>query len=123
MTSDLRGTAGADYHAGFYRVSSNDLHQAQAVADFAYRELGLRRMATMHDGDPFTHRGLSGAFAAAFEALGGTVTAVAEVSKGETEMAPVLTGIAADGAEGIFFILFPEEAGHVVRQAGEVCGA
>ena len=121
LTSDLRGTAGADYHAGFYRVSSNDLHQAQAVAEFAYGELGLRRMATMHDGDPFTS-GLSGAFAAAFEALGGTVTAVAEVSKGETEMAPVLTGIAADGAEGIFFSLFPEEASHVVRQAGEVAG-
>ena len=75
----------------------------------------------MHDGDPYSS-GLSGAFAAAFEALGGTVTAVAEVSKGETEMAPVLTGIAADGPEGIFFILFPEEAGHVVRQAGEVAG-
>ena len=121
LTSDLRGTAGADYHAGFYRVSSNDLHQAQAVADFAYSELGLRRMATMHDGDPYSS-GLSGAFAAVFEALGGTVTAVAEVSKGETEMAPVLTDIAADGAEGIFFILFPEEAGHVVRQAGDVAG-
>ncbi len=121
LTSDLRGNAGANYHAGFYRVSSNDLHQAQAVAEFAYAELGLRRMATMHDGDPYSS-GLSDAFAAAFAALGGAVTAVAEVSRGETDMTPALTGIAADGPEGIFFILFPEEAGQVVRQAGEVEG-
>ena len=121
LTSDLQGNAGTDYHAGFYRVASNDLHQAQAVAAFAYGELGLRRMATMHDGDPYSF-GLSDAFAGAFKAMGGAVTAVAEVSRGETDLAPILTGIAAGGPEGIFFILFPEEAGQVVRQAGEVEG-
>ena len=121
LTSDLRGNAGANYHAGYYRVSSNDLHQAEAVAEFVYSELGLRRMATIHDGDPYT-TGLTGAFAIAFEALGGTVTAVAEVSRGDTDMAPVLTRIAADSPEGIFFPLFPDEAGYVVRQIGEVDG-
>ena len=121
LTSDLRGNAGADYHAGFYRVSSNDLYQGQAMAEFAYSELGLRRMAAMHDGDPYTS-GLASAFVAAFEALGGAVTDVAVVSRGETDMVPVLTGIAAQGPEGLVFTLFPEEAGHVVRQVGEVAG-
>ena len=121
LTSDLRGNAGANYHAGFYRVSSNDLYQGQAIAEFAFRELGLRRMAAMHDGDPYTS-GLTNAFVAAFEALGGAVTDVAVVSKGETDMAPVLTRVAADGPEGLVFLLFPEEAGHVVRQIVEVEG-
>ncbi len=121
LTSDLRGNAGADYHAGFYRVSSNDLHQAQAVAAYAYDELGLRRMATMDDGDLYTS-GLAGAFVTAFEALGGTVTAAAVVDKGETDMVPTLTSIAAGEPEGIFFLLFPEGAGYVVRQVGEVEG-
>ena len=121
LTSDLRGNAGADYHAGFYRVSSNDLYQGQAMAEFAYHELGLRRMAAMHDGDPYTS-GLAGAFVAAFEALGGAVTDVAVVRRGETEMVPVLTGMAAEGPEGLVFLLFPEEAGHVVRQVREVEG-
>lgn len=121
LTSDLRGNAGASYHAGYYRVSSNDLYQGQAVAEFVFSELGLRRMATIHDGDPFT-AGLTGAFAVAFEEMGGTVTAVAEVSKGDTDFIPVLAGIAADGPEGIFFLLYPDETGYFVRQMEEVEG-
>ncbi|MDE0143469.1 MAG: branched-chain amino acid ABC transporter substrate-binding protein [Caldilineaceae bacterium] len=121
LTSDLRGNAGANYHPGYYRVSSNDLYQAQAVAEFVHTELGLRRMATIHDGDPYT-TGLTAAFAVAFEALGGAVTAVEEVSRGDTDMIPVLTRIAAGNPEGIFFPLFPDEAGHVVQQIEEVEG-
>ena len=121
LTSDLRGNAGANYHAGFYRVSSNDLHQGQTMAEFAYGELGLRRMAAMHDGSPYTSE-LARAFSDAFEALGGVVTAVAEVNRGETDMIPALTGIAAGRPEGLVFLLLPEEAGTLVRQVGAVEG-
>ena len=54
LTSDLRGNAGANYHEGYYRTANNDLHQARAVARFTYTELGLRKMAAIHDGDPYT---------------------------------------------------------------------
>lgn len=121
LTSDLRGNAGANHHAGYFRVSSNDLHFGQAVAEFVYSELGLRRMATMHDGDPYTS-GLSSAFVASFEELGGSVTAVVEVERGHAEMVPALTRIAAEDPEGIFFLLFPDEAGQVVRQVNGVEG-
>lgn len=121
LTSDLRGNAGANYHPGYYRVSSNDLYQAQAVAEFVHNQLGLHRMAAIHDGDPYT-TGITEAFSAAFEALGGAVTAVEEVSRGDTDMIPVLTRIAASNPEGIFFPLFPDEAGHVVQQIEEVEG-
>ena len=120
LTSDLRGNAGSNYHAGYHRVSSNDLYQAEAVADFVYNELGLRTMAAIHDGDPYTS-GLTAAFKAAFEELGGTV-AVAMVNKGDTDMIPVLTEIAAASPEGLFLPLFPEEAGPLLRQSGEVDG-
>ena len=81
LTSDLRGNAGAHYYPGYYRVSSNDLYLARAVAEFVYRELGLRKMAAIHDGDPYT-TGLTDAFAVAFEELGGAITAVGTVSRG-----------------------------------------
>ena len=68
LTSDLAGNPGPDYHPGYYRVDDNDLYQGQAVADFAYRELGLRRMATVDDGDPYT-TALVSAFGDAFRAL------------------------------------------------------
>lgn len=121
LTSDLQGNPGANYHAGYYRVSSNDLYQAQAVAEFVHNQLGLHRMAAIHDGDPYT-TGITAAFTTAFESLGGAVTAIEEVSRGDTDMIPVLTRIAAANPEGIFFPLFPDEAGHVVQQLEKVEG-
>ncbi len=120
LTSDLRGNAGSNYHPGYHRVASNDLYQAEAVAGFVYNELGLRTMAAVHDGDPYTS-GLTAAFKAAFEELGGTV-AVAKVNKGDTHMIPVLTEIAAASPEGLFLPIFPEEAGPILRQSSEVAG-
>ena len=86
LTSDLRGKAGSNYHPGYYRTANNDLYEARAVAQFAYNELDLRRMAAIHDGDPYTS-GLTGAFTTAFEELGGSI-AIASVSRGDTDMAP-----------------------------------
>ncbi len=120
LTSDLRGVAGSNYHPGYHRTASNDLYQAEAVADFVYNELGLRRMAAIHDGDPYSS-GLTEAFKAAFEELGGTVAA-AMVNKGDTDMIPVLTEVAAGSPEGLFMPIFPEEAGPIVRQSGQVEG-
>ncbi len=115
LTSDLRGNAGSNYHPGYHRIASNDFYQAQAVADFVYNELGLRTMAAIHDGDPYT-LGLVSAFSAAFAELGGSVT-VAAINKGDTDMLPVLAQIADASPEGLFIPLFPEEAAYIVRQS------
>ena len=120
LTSDLRGNAGSNYHPGYHRVASNDLYQAEAVADFVYNELGLRSMAAIHDGDPYSS-GLTAAFTTAFEQLGGSV-AVAMVNKGDTDMLPVLTEVAAGSPEGLFLPIFPEEAGPILRQSSQVDG-
>ena len=120
LTSDLRGAAGSNYHPGYYRTANNDLHEARAVAEFAYNELGLRKVAAIHDGDPYT-TGLTGAFATAFEELGGSVT-VTSVSRGDANMVPVLTQIAAGSPDSLFFPLFQAEGTHIVRQVGQVAG-
>ena len=116
LTSDLAGNREADHHAGYFRVSSNDLHQARALSDFVYNELALRRVATVHDGDPYTSA-LVGAFADAFTALGGTVPARAEIGKRQTDMASVLEAFAAAGPDAIFFPLFPTEGSPFAEQA------
>ena len=120
LTSDLSGTAGSNYHPGYYRVANNDLYQARAVAQFAYEDLGLRNMGAMNDGDPYT-TGLTDAFKAAFEELGGSVS-VAAVSRGDTDMVPVLTQLASHSPDGLFFPLFQEEGLHVVKQIEPGCG-
>ena len=121
LTSDLAGNRGPDYHPGYFRVYSNGLYQAQAVAHFAYDELGLRRMATIHDGDSVTH-GLATAFANAFSALGGEGVAIATVSKGDTDMSAALADFAAAEPDGIFLPLFAAEGYHLVSQAKEFDG-
>ncbi len=121
LTSDLRGNAGVHNYAGYYRTASNDLYQGQAVAEFVYHELGLRRMATVDDGDPYT-AGFTGAFAAAFEALGGAVTTAAVISRGDSDMVPVLSRIAEESPEGLFFPVIPREGAYIARQVGQVEG-
>ncbi len=116
LTSDLAGTPGPDYHPGYFRVYSNGLYQARAVASFAYEELGLWRMATVHDGDSYT-KGLASAFDNAFSALGGEVAAIAIVGKGDTDMTAALADFAAAGPDGIFLPLFAAEGYHFVSQA------
>ena len=121
LTSDLRGNAGSNHHPGYYRTSNNDLHQARAVAHFAYNELNLRSVATIDDGDPYTS-GLTGAFKITFEALGGSVPAIATISRGDTNMIPALNRIAEGRPDGLFFPIFPREGIHVLRQLDQLAG-
>jgi len=121
LTSDLAGTAGANYSTGYYRTAHNDLYQGAAAAKFAVEVLGISSAAAIHDGDPYTE-GLATAFADAFAALGGDVTAVTAVNKGDTDMVPVLTEVAAGSPEMLFFPIFMPEGGFIVQQVGEVSG-
>ena len=121
LTSDLAGNASPDYHPGYFRVSVNDLYQARAVADFAYNELGLRRMVAIDDGDPYT-TALVSAFGNAFAAVGGEVPVSARIEKGQEDMTSVLTQFAEAGPDGIFFPLFDEEGIPFAKQAKEFDG-
>ncbi len=119
LTSDLSGNAGPDYHKGYYRVVDNDLIEASIVAHFSYDELGLRTMVTIHDGDPYTSA-ISNAFAVAFRKHGGTVPVIAQVAKGQTDMAAVLARFEEAAPDGVFIPLFPAEATSLIRQAARL---
>lgn len=116
LTSDLAGNPNPDYHPGYFRVANNDLYQARALSDFAFNQLGLERVATVQDGDPYTSA-LVAAFAAAFEALGGEVPAATSIAKGDTDMTAALSELAAAGPDGVFFPLFEAEGTPFAAQA------
>ena len=121
LTSDLAGNASPDYHAGYFRTTNNDLYEANAVADFVYNELGLRKVVTLDDGDPYT-MGLTVAFGNAFRDLGGEVPVVSRIEKGTTDMAGILEEFAEAGPDGIYFPVFPAEGAHFAGQAQETEG-
>ena len=109
------------WQEGFFRTAHNDIFQSAMDANFAYNDLGARSAATVHDGDAYTE-GLATEFAAAFEALGGTITAAEAINKGDTDMRPVLTTIAADSPDVLFFPIFQPEGDFIAAQSVEIPG-
>ena len=109
-------------HQPFYmRTAHNDKIQGKAMSDFVSGELGLTTAATIHDGSPYAE-GLANVFAEEFEAAGGTVTAQEAVQVGDKDMKPVLTTIAADAPEFLYYPVFVAEGGLITSQAREVEG-
>ncbi len=121
LTSDLAGTAGANYSYGYYRTAHNDLFQGRVMAEFVFNELGITTAAAIHDGDPYT-QGLAKAFTDAFGALGGDVTGFSAVNKEDTDMVPVLTEIAAGSPGALFFPIFQPAGDFIAEQAPGVSG-
>jgi branched-chain amino acid transport system substrate-binding protein len=112
------------FNPGYLRTAHNDKVQGAAMAKFAYEVLGLKTAAAIHDGDPYTE-GLANAFKESFEGMGGKVVAFTAVSKGDTDMKPVLTAVAASegGApEFLFFPVFTAECAFLAKQTKEVAG-
>jgi branched-chain amino acid transport system substrate-binding protein len=115
------GVEGSAHKPGYFRIAHNDEIQGRAAATFAFENLGVTKAATINDGDPYT-QGLTAGFEAPFKEMGGEIVVSTAINKGDTDMRPVLTEIAAAGAELIFFPIFQPEGDHVVRQAKDVDG-
>lgn len=116
LTSDLQGKKGTANQKGYFRVAHNDIIQGQAAANYAYEKLRARKAVTIHDGDPYTE-GLANAFGTSFKELGGQIALATAISKGDTDMRPVLTEVAATKPDVVFFPIFQPEADFIVKQA------
>lgn len=118
---DLTNPDHPDSHPGYFRTAHNDLFQGRVAAEFAYNELGVRAVATIHDGSPYAES-LQAVFAEVFAELGGTVTAQEAINVGDTDMGPVLTTIAAGAPELIYFPIFEPEGNLIASKSKEVSG-
>ena len=115
--TDAEGT----WEPGYYRTAHNDNFQGRIAAEYAYNELGATSAATIHDGSPYAD-GLQAAFAARFAELGGTVTFQGAVNVGDTDMRPILTSVAADSPDLLYFPIFEPEGNFIAAQSTEVSG-
>jgi branched-chain amino acid transport system substrate-binding protein len=106
---------------GYLRTAHNDKVQGAVAAEFAYKKLGVRKAATIHDGSVYAEQ-LQAVFADTFKKLGGTITAQEAVAPTDTDMRPVLTKIATGKPEFIYYPVFIAAAGHITRQSKEVAG-
>jgi branched-chain amino acid transport system substrate-binding protein len=85
------------------------------------QELGVTRAATIDSGDAYTE-GFTQVFKQVFTELGGEIVLSAAVTRGDSDMYPVLTAVANSEAELLFFPLYQPEADYVVLQAKEMAG-
>ncbi len=70
-----------EHQAGFFRTIYNDKAQGRSVAEFAFTVLGLRRMATLHDGTPYSNE-LQAAACENFTQMGGECVAQLKIVSG-----------------------------------------
>ncbi len=111
---------GPEYN-GYLRTCHNDKVQGAVAAQFAFKQLKLKRAATIHDGSVYAEQ-LAQVFAETFKKLGGTITAHEAVSPTDTDMRPVLTKIATGKPEFLYYPIFIGAGGHITRQVKEISG-
>jgi branched-chain amino acid transport system substrate-binding protein len=111
---------GVEYE-GYLRTAHNDKVQGAVAAEFAWRQLKVKRAATIHDGSPYAEQ-LQAVFVETFKKLGGTITSQEAVAPTDTDMRPVLTKIATGKPEFIYYPVFIAAGGHITRQVKEVKG-
>ena len=114
--TSIGGQRAPKWAAGYLRTAPNEESSGPAAARFAYEKLGIRKAATINDGDIYT-RGLTDGFRQEFEHLGGQIVLDATVNKNDTNMEPVLTSVVNAKAQLVFFPLFQPEGNHLLRQA------
>ena len=117
LTDPNRGTE----YDGYLRTAHNDKVQGAVAAEFAFKQLKVKKAATIHDGSPYAEQ-LQAIFAETFKKLGGTITSQEAVAPTDTDMRPVLTKIVIGKPEIIYYPIFIAAGGHITRQAKEVKG-
>ncbi len=114
--TSIAGRPAPNWQDGYFRTAQNEENAGRAAAGYAYKQLGLRRAATINDNDIYT-RGLTESFKKAFIELGGEIVLDTAINKGETQMLPVLTAVIHSKADLLFFPLFQPEGNHILLQA------
>lgn len=107
-------------YAGYLRTAHSDTFQGLAVAQFAV-EQGYETAATIHDGSAYA-QALQQVFADNFTELGGEIVLQDAIERGQTDMVPVLTRVAAEAPDFLYYPIFIAEGGYITSQVRGVPG-
>lgn len=97
-------TAPDTHVAGYFRTSPNDLVQIKAAAQYAYNELGAKKIATVRGDTDIYHRLYSVALCEFFEELGGECVLDQVKAQGSTYVIPIINGLVDAAPDAIYFI-------------------
>lgn len=116
---DIGGTKTelTDIGSNVFRVCYSDDFQGPVMATFAYEELGLRSVALMTDNKAPYSQGLSAAFKAQFEKLGGKIVDEEKYDTGQTQFGGQLNEMKTKNPDGVFMSGYFTEVGPIAQQA------
>ena len=100
------------------RVALSDSLQGVFSADFVFSDLGLTKIAVIHDNTDYG-KGLAEIFQNHILALGGEVSSFEGVQVGDTDFRALLAKVGASGPECIYFGGYSTEAGLIAQQMTE----
>jgi branched-chain amino acid transport system substrate-binding protein len=106
---------------GFARTIFSDAEQGKADATYARKVLKAETVVTIHDGSPYAQQ-LQQVMADNFKAMGGKVLSQEAIAPTDVDMHPLLTRIASEKPDLIYFPVFTAAAAQIVRQAKETPG-
>ena len=111
-------TAQGQHNPFYLRTAHNDEIQGSVVADFAYNFLKVKTAATIHDESPYADA-LAAVFRAAFEKLGGTITANGNqaIQSTQTDFHSLLTQIGGDSPGYLYYPDFNPACALIAKQA------
>jgi branched-chain amino acid transport system substrate-binding protein len=89
-------------YTNFFRVNANDEVQARVDAEFLVNKLGARRVAVLHNDDPYGI-GLAGAVADNLRALGAEVVTQIQVAVEQSEYSLEVPQVVAAGPDAVFY--------------------
>ncbi len=108
-------------YAGFARTVFSDSEQGKADATYAAKALKVKTVVTIHDGSPYAQQ-LQQVMADNFKSMGGTVLSQEAIAPTDVDMHPLLTRIASEKPDLIYFPVFTAAAAQILRQAKETPG-
>src|SRR5215469_7050450 len=106
---------------GFARTVFSDAEQGKADATYATKVLKAQNLVTVHDGSPYAQQ-LQQVMADNFKAMGGKVLSQEAIAPTDVDMHPLLTRIASEKPDLIYFPVFTAAAAQILRQAKETPG-
>ena len=106
---------------GFARTVFSDSEQGKADATYVAKVLKAKTVVTIHDGSPYAQQ-LQQVMADNFKAMGGTVLSQEAIAPTDVDMHPLLTRIASEKPDLVYFPVFTAAAAQILRQAKETPG-
>jgi branched-chain amino acid transport system substrate-binding protein len=103
-------------YAGFLRTVYSDSDQGLYDAKYSYEVLKAKTVVTVHDGSPYAQQ-LATVMGKNFTSMGGKVLSQEAVAPTDVDMHPLLTRIATEKPDVLYFPVFVAAGAQILRQA------